>query len=69
MRSVGFLIIAFSLLTSSLVLVLGQISKSIKMAGTGVVSYGSFFAEIPIVSYFLIIATFLLGVLLISKKD
>lgn len=68
-KTVGLLLVGLSLLTSAIVISLGQVSNAIKAAASGSFGFSSAPGEIPVFVYLLIGLAICLGIYLFNSKN
>lgn len=68
-KIIGLLLVGLSLLTSAIVISLGQISKAIKQAKAGNFGIDSALLEIPVYVYLIIVIAVCLGIYLINSRN
>jgi len=68
-KIIGLLLVSLSLLTSALVISLGQVSKAIKESQMANFSASTASGEIPMHVYLIIIIVVCLGIYLMNSKD
>jgi len=68
-KTIGILLIGLSLLTSAIVISLGQVSTAIKQAASGSFGYSGAYGEIPAFVYIIIIIVVCLGINLLRNKN
>ena len=67
-KYIGLLLLGLSLLTTAIIISLGQISLAIKEVATGKYSFTSASGEISIISYLLVFVAILISILLIKNS-
>jgi len=67
-KTIGILLIGLSLLTSAIVISLGQVSTAIKQAASNSFGYSDAYGEIPVFVYIIIIIAVCLGIYLLRNN-